>query len=148
MGNRPYRNRPKRTEYNGVSFKSRLEATWAEYFDKQGIIWQYEKFKVQIDTFRHYTPDFALYLVSPPAFVEIKPTWEMVTDDDRIQRLSSVTSNLCLGICGDPGPLGVEYRAYYFEDGEVCAVWGSDFRSSYTFPDWVRMLQKARMDGA
>lgn len=142
-----YRNRAKRTSYNGTSFKSRLEATWAEWFEEQKIPWKYEPVKVQIDSFKFYTPDFLLGHVSPPVFVEVKPTWEMVTEDDRLMRLSSVVSNVCLGACGDPGPLGIEHRIYYLEDGEVCAVWGSRWRSSYSFSDWVQMLHRVRSEG-
>ena len=159
----PYKGKKARkTKYRDVTFKSGLEAHWASFFDRWDIPWQYEPHQVQIDSFRHYTPDFTLHLFSPPVFVEVKPTWEMVTEDERLQRLSHVTSNICLGVSGDPGlwappslphmkdtftRMPGDHRAYYLEDGEVCAVWGSHFRSRYTFPDWITMLNTTRTDG-
>jgi len=57
------------TLYNGIQFRSRLEATWAAFFDLIGWsgLWEYEP----ID-FNGYIPDFVLKF-KEPLFVEIKP---------------------------------------------------------------------------
>lgn len=74
----PVRTRPqcyqqvkaKPTKYNGVLFRSRLEARWALFFDLAGIRWKYE-----VQTFNlgnvHYLPDF--YLPALNSWIEIKP---------------------------------------------------------------------------
>lgn len=68
------------TYYNGISFRSRLEARWAIIFDQLGITWQYETegYDVPIGngaTIR-YLPDFVLYGGSVRCpnrlFVEVK----------------------------------------------------------------------------
>lgn len=43
------------TEYKGVHFRSRLEATWARFFDACGWAWDYEPIDL-----RGYIPDFVL----------------------------------------------------------------------------------------
>lgn len=59
---------PKKTPYRGVTYRSRLEATWAAFFLVKGIEYQYEPFQVA----GIYTPDFLLG-TDPPTLVEIKP---------------------------------------------------------------------------
>lgn len=57
------------TTYKGIRFRSRLEATWAAFFDAVGWEgkWQYEPLD-----FNGYIPDFVLRFKTP-LFVEIKP---------------------------------------------------------------------------
>ncbi len=65
------------TEYNGVKFRSRLEARWAVFFDKLGIKWLYEAEGYQTP-YGNYVPDFWLpgvYLrhhPSPGVLFEVK----------------------------------------------------------------------------
>lgn len=56
-----------KTIYGGVVFRSRLEATWAAFFDIEGLPWAYEP--VDLDG---WVPDFALWL-ERPVYVEVKP---------------------------------------------------------------------------
>lgn len=66
------------TLYNGVQFRSRLEARWAAFFDLIGCAWEYEP----VD-FNGYTPDFIVHahyvnqvtgrISAVRRFVEIKP---------------------------------------------------------------------------
>lgn len=61
---------PKRgipTKYQGILFRSRLEATWAAFFDLCGWRWEYEPFDLQ-----GYIPDFLLH-GAVPAIVDVKP---------------------------------------------------------------------------
>jgi hypothetical protein len=47
------------TRYAGISFRSRLEARWAMFFDLIGVAWEYEP--VRIRTCRiTYVPDFRI----------------------------------------------------------------------------------------
>lgn len=56
--------------YNGVQFRSRLEATWASMFDKLGWNWDYEPIDLN-----GYIPDFILKFYKP-LLVEVKPDLE------------------------------------------------------------------------
>jgi hypothetical protein len=56
------------TIYNGVRFRSRLEARWAAFFDNCSFNWSYEP----ID-FHGWAPDFKISTKAGPAWVEVKP---------------------------------------------------------------------------
>jgi hypothetical protein len=59
------------TTYRGIQFRSRLEATWAAFFDNMRWGWEYEPFDLS-----GWIPDFALTseLTAPrPVLVEVKP---------------------------------------------------------------------------
>lgn len=58
------------TIYNGVKFRSRLEARWALFFDLCKIEWEYEKEGYQLTT-GWYVPDF--WIPSMKIWVEVKP---------------------------------------------------------------------------
>ncbi len=47
------------TIYNGHLFRSRLEARWAVFFDRLGIVWEYEYEGFNLDGVK-YLPDFWL----------------------------------------------------------------------------------------
>ena len=59
------------TKYKGYTFRSRLEARWAVYFDLIGITWDYEPEGYVLRNGVWYLPDF--YLHQLDTFVEIKP---------------------------------------------------------------------------
>lgn len=63
--------KPIPTWYQGVCFRSRLEARWAVFFDHLGIRWLYEPQGFDIDG-RAYLPDFAL-LLWKTLWAEVKP---------------------------------------------------------------------------
>jgi hypothetical protein len=56
------------TELNGLRYRSRLEATWAEFFDLCGWKYEYEPFDLD-----GYIPDFIMTNWEKPFLVEIKP---------------------------------------------------------------------------
>lgn len=56
------------TRYNGIQFRSRLEATWAAFFDRCGFAWEYEPIDI-----RGWIPDFALKFSLGELLVEAKP---------------------------------------------------------------------------
>lgn len=73
--------RPIETDYNGVHFRSRLEARWAVLFDALSVPWKYEpeKFKWGATT---YIPDFRIelsnWIGNDEIWVEIKPVLDFV----------------------------------------------------------------------
>lgn len=56
------------TQYHGVTFRSRLEAKWAAFFDRCDWPWQYEPIDL-----KGYIPDFILAFPKAPVLVEVKP---------------------------------------------------------------------------
>ena len=58
------------TMYNGVQFRSRLEARWAAFFDLCGWQWEYEPFDLD-----GWIPDFVAqsHPLTRPLLVEVKP---------------------------------------------------------------------------
>ncbi len=72
------------TEYAGIRFRSRLEATWAAFFDLLHWKWQYEPFDLS-----GYIPDFVIDFRKPseklssfwqqgPLLIEVKPEASLV----------------------------------------------------------------------
>ena len=55
------------TSYAAVTFRSRLEARWAAFFDRIGWRWSYEPYEGD-----RYLPDFAIHGPSP-LLVEVRP---------------------------------------------------------------------------
>lgn len=70
------------TEYKGVRFRSRLEATWAAFLDEIGCEWRYEAIDL-----KGYIPDFIL--PTRKLLIEVKPSldptdlWEHVGKIER-----------------------------------------------------------------
>jgi hypothetical protein len=65
------------TVYQGVWMRSRLEAHWAQVFDRAGLQWSYEPLVIRLRKGRGggYLPDF--WLPEQQTWVEVKgPHWE------------------------------------------------------------------------
>lgn len=60
------------TRHNGVQFRSRIEARWADFFTRLGWSWTYEPFDLD-----GYLPDFVLQF-HKPLIVEVKSADEEV----------------------------------------------------------------------
>ena len=58
------------TEYNGIKFRSRLEAKWAVFFDTAKIRYEYEPEGYETEDGERYLPDF--YLPDFDLYVEVK----------------------------------------------------------------------------
>jgi hypothetical protein len=56
------------TEYAGVNFRSRLEASWAAFFDLCGWGWEYEPYDLE-----GWMPDFIIKGKTETVLVEVKP---------------------------------------------------------------------------
>ena len=69
------------TTYAGVNFRSRLEATWAAFFDACGWPWQYEP--VDLDG---WIPDFTIGW--QPTLVEVKPFYDARDFDDVLTKVT------------------------------------------------------------
>jgi hypothetical protein len=80
------------TIYNGVQFRSRLEAKWAAFFDLLGWPWQYEPFDLD-----GWIPDF---LLGADILIEVKPVVEYPHDIAAEINRSKVPSPYVCGIFG------------------------------------------------
>lgn len=86
--------RPIPTEYNGIKFRSKLEAKWAEYLDSKGVEWLYEEEGYDLNGV-WYLPDF--FLPKQFAFLEVKG----LLDDrskDKCQRLADAITTYHLKV--------------------------------------------------
>ena len=88
------------TTYRNILFRSRLEATWAAFFDQLRWEWQYEPFDCD-----GWIPDFSLKSVMnapAPVLVEVKPITDFCQDTaDKIDCANSAHEVLLLGIAPD-----------------------------------------------
>lgn len=71
------------TLYDGTWFRSRLEATWAAYFNAHDIEWEYEERAFRFDDGTYYAPDF--WLPESRAWFEVKGR---ISDSDRAKILN------------------------------------------------------------
>jgi hypothetical protein len=83
--------KPIETYYNGILFRSRLEARWSYFFDCLDIqhFYEHEGFEINTGTkFVKYLPDFYIpkqsgrISVCREMFFEIKPTRDLTTNED------------------------------------------------------------------
>ena len=95
----------KKTFYNGVEFKSNLEARVAERFDELGIEWQYEPRCFRDKNFAggQYTPDF--YLPDSDLYIEVAG----IIDDRHIQNFRRFREMFDKEITDEVGHLDYEH---------------------------------------
>ena len=83
------------TTYNGINFRSRLEAKWARFFDMAEWRWEYEP-----EDFGGYIPDFVL-LGHTKIYVEVKPTYSSEEVRHKCSKAATLSDAvgrvLCLG---------------------------------------------------
>ena len=116
---------PKETVYNGIQFRSLLEAKWACFFDLTGWQWQYEPMEIN-----GRIPDFIIYTKSKhyatnKIIVEIKPS-TMIDNQFKKNILSSYANEKCHLLILDENPfsfdnnevlkLGLMSQYNYYED--------------------------------
>lgn len=86
------------TTYNGVKFKSRLEARFAVFFDQMGVRWEYEPEGYRLPS-QWYAPDF--WLPDPQGrgrgvWVEVKPDrWPLDVELQKMRELCDASE--CVG---------------------------------------------------
>lgn len=87
---RDYDIKPKPTTYNGIKYRSRLEARWAVFFTTLGIHFEYEKHYFELPS-GFYLPDFLIPSQEkfPKAlWIEVKgPSTERLIDDYLLREL-------------------------------------------------------------
>ncbi len=78
------------TTYNGINFRSRLEARWAVFYDSLRIRYQYEPARLAVVPYG-YTPDFLLPLqdrFDRVLWIEVKPSDYESSDIDKPDALA------------------------------------------------------------
>lgn len=128
------------TRYNGIQFRSRLEAKWAAFFDGMGWRWEYEPLDL-----RGWIPDFAL-IGHKTTLVEVRPITNLteplaVQAIERAKAANDSRGVLFVGVEG-PGrwyPLDEDKEyGHVITFGVACAddenvePWGEDFGSRPT----------------
>lgn len=82
------------TMYKGIQFRSRLEATWAAFFDELYWRWEYEPCD-----FNGWIPDFIIIGAEQNLWVEVKPVTDFPQETADEMRKSGATGEaLILGI--------------------------------------------------
>lgn len=91
----------KKTAYKGIIFKSKLEATWAYYFDCIGIEWKYEPRVFRSDTNLWYKPDF--FLPQIDLWAEVKCDNDLTQKElAKIKIVMKQTRQRCILLDGEP----------------------------------------------
>ncbi len=104
--------------YNGVQFRSRLEAKWACFFDLVEWRWQYEPYEIN-----GFNPDFILYCKSDAypvkiIIVEIKPSAKI---DENYK------NEFCKKYANEKAHLLLLDENPFYENGYICIGSGSQF---------------------
>jgi hypothetical protein len=86
------------TVYNGIQYRSRIEARWAAFFTVLNINFQYEPKRFRLGDIGSYLPDF--YLPDWHTWVEIKSCDPEPIEIERILRLCKKTREHCLILGG------------------------------------------------
>ncbi len=147
--------RPIETEYRGVTFRSRLEARWAVFFDVMEIAWVYEPSGYSTGT---YQPDFLLPEVE--FLAEVKPVWPTKMEVDKCRDAHRKTGLSILLLIGFPDfrfywAVGSEPSEWPFyiemHDGELRAdednAYTPDDDFSVQYHNAVHAAKTARFDG-
>jgi hypothetical protein len=101
------------TKYNGYTFRSRLEARWAVFFDIIGVKYEYEKQVYNLPS-GMYLPDFYLpditarRTIRKGVWLEIKPTEPTDEEGLKCNELAGITQIPYYIFVGEPGEFGEE----------------------------------------
>lgn len=105
-----YRIKAHPTRYRDIEFRSRLEATWAAFFDLAGWKWKYEPIDLE-----GWSPDFEIshaQHLPVPIMVEVKPTWEQANEAvGKIQRARVERALLLANGPGSPADDGHDWTS-------------------------------------
>lgn len=88
------------TEYNNHTFRSRMEARWALFFDVLGVKWTYEPDVYDIGDGQKYFPDF--YFPEYDFFAEIKPTEFNEIEERKWIKFCNINKKPLLLLIGNP----------------------------------------------
>lgn len=87
------------TRYKNHSFRSRLEARYAVYFDHLGIKWEYEPEGFELGNGLRYLPDF--WLPEWGIWIEVKPVAPDAAGVEKARRLAAGHSAVLM-LVGEP----------------------------------------------
>lgn len=99
-----------KTKYNGIQFRSKLEARIAVFFDHYGIKWEYEPQSFKLSSGVIYCPDF--FLPDLNCYCEVKPLREVKTDEYDVE----ITKNAFISIN--------EYFKLQLFEKNICLILG------------------------
>ena len=97
------------TTYNGTRFRSKLEASWAKFFDTHRMKWAYESEGFDFDGV-WYLPDF--WLPEIRTFVEVKGILDD-KDNEKIERLTRTASDRGITTIVAEAPCPYSFRIGY-----------------------------------
>ncbi len=137
----PFQPLPIPTVYEGVQFRSRLEARWAVFFSAAQIRWAYEFEGYQLPS-GWYLPDF--WLPGLAAFLEVKPKRPTEEERARCIELGAVSGYRVFCAVGAP-TLARDLR-YDGSDNEVVIQLFGDGR--YSAPYFACEVSPGRLDFA
>lgn len=86
-------------EHRGITYRSRTEARWAEYFHSKHLDFQYEPDGFRLDG-DWYVPDF--YLPYANIYFEVKPTEPTVREVRVAKALAATAKAVVVVACGNP----------------------------------------------
>lgn len=86
-------------KYKGVTFKSKLEARWAIFFDSLHVEWNYELESFELPT-KWYIPDF--WLPEWKVWFEVKPSLASIEEKTKARELCEATGYTVLISEGAP----------------------------------------------
>jgi hypothetical protein len=115
---------PIETEYFGFSFRSRLEARWAVFYELIGVKWDYEPEGYNLDGVL-YLPDFHIERVG---WIEIKPVEPTKEETEKAERLCKATKESVYtffgSVNGSSGFDGGDYaHEFYYQKDFNQAHW-------------------------
>lgn len=90
----------KNTAYNGIVYRSRLEAFWARFFDLFKIEFKYEPKFFTFDNSVKYLPDF--YIKNLETWIEIKGSEPTAFEIEKVIKLNISTKELVYIFSGFP----------------------------------------------
>jgi hypothetical protein len=117
-----YTMKPRPTVYNGIHFRSRLEATWAAFFDRLGWRWEYEHEEIA-----GWLPDFSIRDAAGFDFlVEVKPEITFSPGSGVMKKMEKSRGDKVVLLVSAPFACDIEYHG-----GTVLGVcfpcpWGFD----------------------
>jgi hypothetical protein len=104
----------KPTYFNGVAYRSRLEARWALFFTLMHAEFKYEPQHFDVGGGTNYLPDF--YFPQLKTYVEIKPVAPTASEDYKCWGLARATNEEAVLLWGTPADVvtyghGLVYRS-------------------------------------
>lgn len=112
------------TLYRGIQMRSRLEADYAAYLDRDGVTWEYEP-ECFAGPNAQWLPDFRAALGGEPAYVEVKPAGMFLGEDvDYIDRVDEILARMSVAWLSEPdAPLMLALWTYGASDPDL-SVYG------------------------